>query len=202
MDNGSSGQVVIDGISRSGNPYGDEGTLNIDGLEAENIRAYEEFMKLSQFLHELRRDMCVLQIVREFSSREIDLERIRNAYFEHLKQTCEEFPFSDDVVLKKRMFTRSGEPLPVRLAQDIYAIIDVAEGGDPYMLKPMISTAKARKSTVARVIPNIDIENQAGNGRQPGKCMCSSDICTLKDQLSTLQADHLILKQAMYASNE
>ncbi|KAH3710029.1 uncharacterized protein LOC127858396 isoform X2 [Dreissena polymorpha] len=146
--------------------------------------------------------MCVLQIVREFSSNEIDLEWIRNTYFEHLKQTCDDFPFSNDVVLKKRMFTRSGEPLPVRLAQDIYTIIEVAEGGDPYLLKPMISTAKARKSTVVRAIPDIETENQVGNGRQPGKCMCSSDICILKDQISTLQADHLILKQAMYASNE
>ncbi|KAH3885151.1 hypothetical protein DPMN_009141 [Dreissena polymorpha] len=78
--------------------------------------------------------MCVLQIVREFSSSEIDLERIRNTYFDQLKQTCEDFPFSDDVVLKKRVFTRSGESLPVRLAKDIYAIIEVAEGGDPYLL--------------------------------------------------------------------
>ncbi|KAH3823061.1 hypothetical protein DPMN_124905 [Dreissena polymorpha] len=100
------------------------------------------------------------------------------------------------------MFTRSGEPLPARLAQDIYAIIEVAEGGHPYMLKSMISTAKAMKSTVARAIPDTDVENQVGNGRQPGKCMCSSDICILKDQISTLQADHLILKQAVYASNE
>ncbi|KAH3870076.1 hypothetical protein DPMN_033256 [Dreissena polymorpha] len=199
MDNGSPGQVDIDGISRSGDPYGDEGALNIDDLEAYDIRAYEEILKLSQFFP---RDMCVLQIVREFSSNEIDLERIRNTYFEHLKQTCEDFPFSDDVVLKKRMFTRSGEPLPVRLAQYIHAIIEVAEGGDPYMLKSMISTAKARKSTVARAIPDTDVENQVGNGRQPGKCMCSSDICILKDQISTLQADHLILKQAVYASNE
>ena len=199
MDNGSPGQVDIDGISRSGDPYGDEGALNIDDLEAYDIRAYEEILKLSQFFP---RDMCVLQIVREFSSNEIDLEWIRNTYFEHLKQTCEDFPFSDDVVLKKRMFTRSGESLPVRLAQDIYAIIEVAEGGDPYMLKSMISTAKARKSTVARAIPDTDVENQVGNGRQPGKCMCSSDICILKDQISTLQADHLILKQAVYASNE
>jgi len=100
------------------------------------------------------------------------------------------------------MFTRSGEPLPVRLAQDIYAIIEVAEGGDPYMLKSLISTAKARKSGVERANPDIETVNQVGNGRQPGKCMCSSDICILKDQISTLQADHLILKQAMYASNE
>ncbi|KAH3814229.1 hypothetical protein DPMN_142723 [Dreissena polymorpha] len=146
--------------------------------------------------------MYVLQILREFSSSEIDLERIPNTYFEHLKQTCEDFPFSDVVVLKKRMFTRSSEPLPVRLAQDIYAIIEVAEGGEPYLLKPMISTAKARKSTVVRAITNIETENQVGSGRQPGKCMCSSDICILKYQISTLQADHLIFKQAMYARNE
>ncbi|KAH3846120.1 hypothetical protein DPMN_088415 [Dreissena polymorpha] len=66
----------------------------------------------------------------------------------------------------------------------------------------MSSTAKARKSTVVRAIPDIETENQVGNGRQPGKCMCSSDICILKDQISSLQTDHLILKHAMYASNE
>ncbi|KAH3793344.1 hypothetical protein DPMN_146852 [Dreissena polymorpha] len=202
MDNGSPGQVAIDGISRSGDPYCDEGTLNIDDLEADDIRTYEEFLKLLHFFHELPRDMCVLQIVRYFSSSEIDLERIRKTYFEHLKQTCEDFPISNDVVLKRRMCTRSGEPLPVRLAQDIYAIIEVAEGGDPYILKSMISTERARKLTVARAIPDIDTENQFGNGRQLGKCMCSHDICILKDQISTFQADHLFLKQAMYASNE
>ncbi|KAH3824749.1 hypothetical protein DPMN_126602 [Dreissena polymorpha] len=89
--------------------------------------------------------MCVLLIVREFSSSEIDLERIRNTYFENLKQTFEYFPVSDDVVLKNKMFTRSSKTLPVRLAQDIKAIIEVAEGRDTYMLKSMISTAKARK---------------------------------------------------------
>ena len=60
MDNGSPCQVDIDVISRSGNPYGDEGTLNIDDLEADDIRAYEKFLKLSQFVHELPSDMCKL----------------------------------------------------------------------------------------------------------------------------------------------
>ena len=102
MDNGSPDQGVIDGFSKSGDPYGVEGTLNVHDLEADDIRVFEEFLKLSQFFHELPRDMCVLQIMREFSSSEIDLERIRNTYFEQLKQTCEDFPFSDDVVLKKK----------------------------------------------------------------------------------------------------
>ncbi|KAH3846119.1 hypothetical protein DPMN_088414 [Dreissena polymorpha] len=64
MDNGSPGRVVIDGFSRSGDPYGDEGSLNIDDLEAYDIRSYEEFLKLSRFFRELPRDMCVSQIVR------------------------------------------------------------------------------------------------------------------------------------------
>ncbi|KAH3813109.1 hypothetical protein DPMN_141559 [Dreissena polymorpha] len=37
MDNGSPCRVVIDGFSRSGDPYGDEGSLNIDDLEADDI---------------------------------------------------------------------------------------------------------------------------------------------------------------------
>ena len=84
MDKGSPCQVVIDGHSWSGDPYCDEGTLNIDDLEADDIRIYEGFLNSSQFFHELPRDMCVLLIVREFSSSEIDHERIRNTYFENL----------------------------------------------------------------------------------------------------------------------
>ncbi|KAH3795068.1 hypothetical protein DPMN_148614 [Dreissena polymorpha] len=53
MDNGSPGRVVIDGFSRSGDPYGDEGSLNIDDLEAGDIRSYEDFLKLSRFFREL-----------------------------------------------------------------------------------------------------------------------------------------------------
>ncbi|KAH3856704.1 hypothetical protein DPMN_099297 [Dreissena polymorpha] len=49
MDNGSPGQVVINGSSRRGDPNDDEGTLNIDDLEADDIRAFEQFLKLSQF---------------------------------------------------------------------------------------------------------------------------------------------------------
>ncbi|KAH3824051.1 hypothetical protein DPMN_125879 [Dreissena polymorpha] len=66
-------------------------------------------------------------------------------------------------MLKKRMLTRSGEPLPVRLAHDIYAITEVADGGDPYMLNSMISSANAWKSTVAPANPDKESVNQVGN---------------------------------------
>jgi len=139
-DRGSPDQEIADEQSRDDDCYSDhddEETLDLDDLAPDDIRLFEEFRKLSQFFHELPKDMCIAQIMREFSSSESDLERVRYTYFDHLKQTCEDFPFGEDAELKKRMFTRSGDPLPVRLAQDIYAIIEVAEGGDPNVLKPM-----------------------------------------------------------------
>ncbi|KAH3824050.1 hypothetical protein DPMN_125878 [Dreissena polymorpha] len=83
MNNGSPGQVVIDGCSRNCDPYGDEGTLNIDYLEADDIRAFEVFLTLSQFFHELHRDMCVLQIVENF----LLVKLIFNGYAIHILNT-------------------------------------------------------------------------------------------------------------------
>jgi len=40
------------------------------------------------------------------------------------------------------MLTRTGEPVYVRLAQDIPSIIEVTEGGEPSILKHMISNVE------------------------------------------------------------
>jgi len=57
-------------------------------------------------------------------------------YFEHLKKKPVNFPYGPTANLKRRMFTRSGEPVWIRLAQDIHSIVDVAKGGDPSLSDP------------------------------------------------------------------
>jgi len=79
-DSGSPDQEVADEQSRDDDCYSDhddEETLDLDDLAPDNIRLLEELRKLSQFCHELPKDMCVAQIMREFSSSESDLECVR-----------------------------------------------------------------------------------------------------------------------------
>ena len=78
---------------------------------------------------------------RYYASSECDLERIRDQYFYYLKQTKSDIPYGQTAELKRRMFPRTGEPVTFRLAQDIYNIIEVTEGGNCNLLKNMISTA-------------------------------------------------------------
>jgi len=92
------------------------------------------------------------------------------------------------------MFTRRGDPLPVRLAQDIYAIIEVAEGGDCNVLKPMISVSRTRKSSVLRTNTYTVTESRTC-------CNCAADVALLKDSIATLQAEHVVLKQSIYVSD-
>ena len=67
MENSSSpDQEIADGQSCDGDYHGnhdDVAPLEFGDLEMDDIRAFEEFRKLSQLFHELPKDMCVLQIV-------------------------------------------------------------------------------------------------------------------------------------------
>jgi hypothetical protein len=78
--------------------------------------------------------MFVTQILRDYHSNEQELDRIRTEYFEHLKTTHVGFPFGSDAELKRRVSTRTGDPVAIKLAQDIHTIIDVVQGGDPISL--------------------------------------------------------------------
>ncbi|WAR13236.1 hypothetical protein MAR_027416 [Mya arenaria] len=134
-----------------------------------DFRAVEEYRALVTLYRELPRDMCVQQILREYSASESDLERLRRQYFDHLKRTALDFPYGQDAELKRRMVTRNGEPVSARLAQDVYHIIDVTEGRDPSVLKDMISRAKTRKASVARKL-------YTGLTNQPEeKCNCEKE---------------------------
>jgi hypothetical protein len=98
--------------------------------------AVKEYRALVKLYRENPRDICVQLIFRKYNSSETDLDRMRCDYFE---QKCG---------TQKACFTRSGDPVAFRLAQDIYNIISVTEGNNFNILKNMISTAKVRKQNV------------------------------------------------------
>ena len=169
---------------------------NVNNISGFDFRVVEEYRSLVRYYREMPKDMCVQQILRDYASSECDLERIRDQYFYHLKQTKSDFPYGQNAELKRRMFTRTGEPVAFRLAQDIYNIIEVTEGGDCNVLKTMISTAKSGRSSV---------EHQRTRKNQTAetyKCNCASELSLLKDTVSSLQASVLLLKQTLFASDK
>ena len=127
-------------------------------------------------------------LVRDYASSEPDLERVRNIYFEHLKDTHECFPYSDSDVLKRRLFTRSGEPVAVRLAQDIHSVLQVVEGGDPAILRQMtsVSSLKARRTTsVGRSLARRKSMATPRQSTELPTCAFASEVKLLKDTVST-----------------
>ena len=70
-----------------------------------------------------------------------------------------------------------------KLAQDIHSIIEGTEDSDCNILKPLISAAKTRKHSTnghneRRTTTSVFIP-----------CTCATEFPTLKDTISTMQAD-------------
>lgn len=165
-------------------------------FDEENLRNLEEYWSIVKLYRDLPKDMCIVEIARVYAYSDADLERVRENYFVHLKESCLNFPFDENSSLKRRVFTRNGDPLSIRLARDIYCLVEVAEGGDPLALKPLISTSKSkrrRKSSVNQIRLNSETRNST--------CTCSSEIILIKDQVACLQANILLMKQMFQASN-
>ena len=59
----------------------------IEDLDSRDFRVVAEYRSILSHFHELPRDMFLAQIVRDYASSEPDLERVRDVYFEHLKDT-------------------------------------------------------------------------------------------------------------------
>lgn len=186
----------INNNGQSENDDEDSDVYNTLALQPDDFNVIQEYRSLAEHFRSLPRDMFVAQVVRDYSSSEPDLDRLRTEYFEHLKNVYVDFPFGSDAELKRRVYTRSGEPVAVKLAQDIHSIIDVVKGGDCSVLKPLISVSKKRKSSVG--IRNNN--NNITNINTCGKCTCSIELSSLKDIVSGVQADILLLKQSIHAS--
>lgn len=155
-----------------------------------DFRSVIEYMKLVKIYREHPKDKCVQMILREYASDETRLDQLRCEYFEHLKQVNDDFPFDHDIELKRRVFTRSGEPVATRLAKDIFNIIAVTEGGDFSLLREMLSTGKTRRRQQS-VVKDIVT---------PEKCQCATELSILKDTIASIQASVLLLKQSVHAS--
>ena len=124
-----------------------------------------------------------------------DLDVTRVLLFESLK-THDDFPFDLECDLKRRVFTRRGEP--VKLSHDIHTLVSVMEGEDFSVIKELISSSKRR--TVSQ-----SINAPPSNGRHDNaqnNCQCRNDMTVLRDTLTSVQSEMLLLKQSVNAANQ
>ncbi|KAL4226479.1 hypothetical protein ACF0H5_014462 [Mactra antiquata] len=114
-------------------------------------------------------------------------------------KSCDNFPFGPNSELKRRVATRKGDKLSVKLATDIHKLVSVLEGDDFSEIKDLISNAKPRNSqsrTPMRTPVNKSHRPEVNNS------LSAAEMTLLKDTISALQADVLHLKQTIVATEK
>ena len=181
-------------------PYDGQSTDNDNLLsngqnsEVESVFAGEqseeqtEFQELYQTLEDLFKDlpkeMFVNRVLLNEASCEATLEHHRSVLFEEMKE-IEDFPFGLQCELKRRVHTRNGDTVSVKLAYDIYSLMAVFEGGEYSEIKDMLRSNKSSRSQ--SVVGNVTIN----------PCEFSIEIRELTQNMSAAKAEILTLKQRM-----
>ncbi|KAH3873572.1 hypothetical protein DPMN_036810 [Dreissena polymorpha] len=145
MSDNSGNPVLV-----SANEY-DPDSSELSCIEANDINELDEYHSLIKMYRDYPKDLFVPELLRKYASSESDLERIRLKYFELVKYEHDDLPFAADAELKRRVYTRQGETVAVKLAQDIHSILALAEGeSDLSAVRNMISNAKSRKQSTTQ----------------------------------------------------
>ena len=74
------------------------------------------------------------------------------------------------------MFTRTSDPVALRLAQDSYAIVEVTDGGNPVVIKGMISTGRGPKRRYVVCGGRDRYRNYSAKNENVDKCNCSAKV--------------------------
>ena len=183
-----------------------------------------EFNKLSTLVKELPGELFVNRILLDYSQCDVNLERTRAMLFDIVRE-AEDFPYDRDVDLKRRLTTKSGDSVAVKLANDIHKLLVVIEGADYSELRDMISTGTIRGRQRGRLTsftrsssctgtpsssnPFGTSEKQPtrggyGNstvnlGEQTASDECKVHLKQLNSEVSDLKAEILLMKQRQIA---
>ncbi|KAH3755312.1 hypothetical protein DPMN_190003 [Dreissena polymorpha] len=167
--------------------------LNLSGIVKED-KFLKEYNRLVSWYRDLPEGMFISRLLREYKYSEPDLEESRMMCFEALK-AYDDFPFGVQADLKRRVTTRKGEKLSVKLATDIYKLVSVMEWEDYCDIRELISLSKSRPSqgkTPKTTITGADVS-----------CfMTSGEVLLLKDNVTALQTDVLNMKQMLHAAEK
>lgn len=150
-----------------------------------------EYNRLIILFRQLPTDLFVNQLLTDYSQSEIKLEETRLMLFETLQES-DDYPLDRDSVLKRRVHSRSGDTIAVKLARDIHTVICVMEGADFTELNHIISsTRRCDRSKSTQKLVSVTDESVCISD--------NSDINRLNGTVSQLQADLLLLKQRQIA---
>lgn len=187
-ENGPSIVVLSDIIS---SPCIQAPDVDTDGVDHSNLTMYHN---LRDLYCRVPSDMFINEVLSMHSESEVDLEATRLSLFETIKSS-EDFPYGENFELKRRVNSRSGDRVSVKLSRDIYSLMSVVEGAEYSVLKDVMSVCKGktRKKSMAVMTShksdNVDVH----------KCSCKSDMELMKSSMSALQADVLMIKQRFVA---
>jgi len=114
-----------------------------------------EVTRVQKLLQDFPADMFKNQLLIDYSHSEPNLKRLRNLLYDIVKE-LDDVPFDRESDLKRRVNTRNGESVFVKLDSDIHAILCVMDGEDFALLKDVVSTSKRqnrRKSIRTLPVP-------------------------------------------------
>lgn len=97
------------------------------------------------------------------------------------------------MAFRRRVTTRKGEPVYVKLANDIHVLLSVLEGDDYSLVKDLLSTARGRStSQIPTKSSDISVTQIP---KSQTSCQCNTELAVFRDSISSIQADLLLMKQ-------
>lgn len=153
-----------------------------------------EYHRLLKLFRELPADMFVDRLLLDYNQSESDIEQARMMLYELVRES-DDFPFDVDSDPKRRVNTRQGESAAVKLSRDVHTLLSVVEGADTSCMKDMISSSKrsGRPSSISSL-------GKRATSLAPDKCNCQAEVKQLKDLITGIQADMLLMKQRQAAT--
>ena len=150
-----------------------------------------EYNRLITSFRQLPTDLFVNQILTDYSHSEVKLEETRSMLFETLQES-DDFPLDRHCVMKRRVHSRTGDTVAVKLARDIHTILCVIEGAEFSELNSIISSTRRRERSKSN-------QRHTSTSNESICVTDASDINRLNGTVSQLQSDMLLLKQRQVA---
>lgn len=185
----SNNQDVLTAVKAENEEGYESSNPDVEFCESDNNNVV--YKSLQILFRGLPREMFINRILTDTASCEIKLGDMRQALFEQLKE-AEDFPYGLQCMLKRRVYTRSGDSVPIKFAHDIHTLMSVIEGAEYSEMRELLSSGNGRSqksqscsSTANETINSYDF---------------SAEIKVLTDSVNGLKADLLKMKQSQIAT--
>ena len=196
---GNDDDLLVDGTDKAENAdycgatNGDEIRDDDDDKEEDEIYDSEDnavYKGLQVLYRELPKEMFINRILTDTASCEIKLVEKRSALFEQLKE-ADDFPYGLQCMLKRRVYTRSGDSVPVKLSHDIHMLMSVIEGAEYSEMRELLNSGsdRSQRSQSCSSTANDTINHYD----------CAPEIKVLTESINSMKADVLKMKQSHLA---